>query len=278
LKTMKRWSVVVVAIAFCSRPFLHAAEPTIFGSVAALLQPTDRAAIARLARGRALLAVEALRTDAWLETWLALVYLQPESDVRGVRRGRIVELETLVRDEPVVGTVLVVKPWTHHSNGGCEGLEVGVQAPRAATVQQLPTMEYAYEEPGAVVLERRGKWFRVRLNSGSAWLEASAQDEFYGLERLFENGLTYLTEAWNGQVASSPGSAGRPGKFRRLATDQPVRVRRASREKEGLWFLVDILSHSACGGDGEPTVADRGWVPAYGKADSPTIWFYSRGC
>ena len=68
---------------------------------------------------------------------------------------------------PVVGTVLVVKPWTHHSNGGCEGLEVGVRAPRAATVQQLPTMEYAYEEPGAVVLERRGKWFRVRLNS---WL------------------------------------------------------------------------------------------------------------
>jgi hypothetical protein len=100
---MKRWSVVVVAIAFCSRPFLHAAEPTIFGSVAALLQPTDRAAIARHARGRALLAVEALRTDAWLETWLALAYLQPESDVRGVRRGRIVELETLVRDKRAQG-------------------------------------------------------------------------------------------------------------------------------------------------------------------------------
>ena len=53
---------------------------------------------------------------------------------------------------PVVATVIVVKPWTHHSNGGCEGLEVGVRAPRAATVQTLPTMEYAYEEPGAVVL------------------------------------------------------------------------------------------------------------------------------
>ena len=54
---------------------------------------------------------------------------------------------------PVVATVLVVKPWTHHSNGGCEGLEVGVRAPRAATVQPLPTMEYTYEEPGAVVLD-----------------------------------------------------------------------------------------------------------------------------
>jgi hypothetical protein len=180
---------------------------------------------------------------------------------------------------PVVGTVLVVKPWTHHSNGGCEGLEVGVRGPRAATVQQLPTMEYAYEEPGAVVLGRRGKWFRLRLNVGSAWLEAAAQDKFYALEQLFEDkSLTYLTEAWSGQVAASPGSAGRPAKFHRLAADQPVRVRRASREKEVLWFFVDIMSHSACDGDGEPTVADQGWVPAYGKADAPTIWFHSRGC
>src|SRR5262245_63573078 len=68
---------------------------------------------------------------------------------------------------PVVGTLLVVKPWTHHANGGCEGLEVGVRAARAAGVQQLPTGHYAYEEPGAVVLERRGTWFRVRLTVGS---------------------------------------------------------------------------------------------------------------
>jgi hypothetical protein len=56
-----------------------------------------------------------------------------------------------------------------------------------------------------------------------------------------------------------------------------VRVRRASREKEGLWFFVDIMSH-ACEGDGEPTVIDQGWVPAYGEADASTIWFHSRGC
>lgn len=179
---------------------------------------------------------------------------------------------------PVVGTLLVVTPWTHHSDGGCAGLEVGVRASGAGTVQQLPTVEYAYEEPGAVVLERRGDWFRVRLESGSAWLQASAQDEFYGLERLFENGMTYLTEAWNGQVTASLGSAGRPAKFPRLATNQPVRVRRASREKDGLWFFVDILSHSVCEGQGEPTVADQGWVPAHGKFGAPTIWFYSRGC
>jgi len=178
----------------------------------------------------------------------------------------------------VVGTLLVVKPWTHHGNNGCEGLEVGVRASRSATVEPLPTREYGYEEPGAIVLEQRGKWFRVRLNVGSAWLEASAQDKFYSLEQLFEDSLTHLTEAWSGQVAASPGSAGRPAKGTPLAERPAVRVRRASREKEGLWFLVDIMSHSACDGDGEPTVADQGWVPAYGQADAPTIWFFSRGC
>ena len=177
----------------------------------------------------------------------------------------------------VVGTLLVVKPWTHHGDNGCEGLEVGVRALRAATVQELPTKEYGYEEPGAIVLERRGKWFRVRLTVGSAWLEASAQDTFYSVEQLFTDSPTYLTEAWTGQVAASPGSAGRTAKSPRLAR-QPVRVRRAAREKDGLWFLVDIMSHSACDGDGEPTVADQGWVPAYGQADAPTIWFFSRGC
>lgn len=178
----------------------------------------------------------------------------------------------------VVATVLVVKPWTWPSGGGCAGLEVGVRAPRSATVQPLPTMEYAYEEPGAVVLERRGQWFRVRLERGSAWLEASAQDEFYGLERLFEDELTYLTPAWDGTVSASPGAARRSVRLAGFAAEQPVRVRRASREAGQLWFLIDIMSHTICDGDGEPTVVEQGWVPAHGKANETTIWFYSRGC
>lgn len=179
---------------------------------------------------------------------------------------------------PVVGEVLVVSPWTQNSSGGCEGLAVGVRVPRTATVQPLPTLEYTYEQPGAVVLERRGMWFRVRLAEGSAWLAAAAQDEYHSLEQLLDDGLTYLTDAWSGHVAASPGSAGRPTKLARVAAEQPVRVRRASREKEGLWFLVDIMSHSPCNGDTEPTVVDQGWVPAHGRGDRPTLWFYSRGC
>jgi hypothetical protein len=175
-----------------------------------------------------------------------------------------------------VGAVVVVTPWTHHANGGCEGLTVGVQEAGTAQVQQLPTMEYAYEEPGAVVLERRANWYRVRTDSGSAWLEVPAPQGFYSLERLFEDHLTYLTRAWDGKVVASPGSAARVAKIPTPAPDQPVRVRRASRDRSGLWFLVDIMS-SVCEGV-EPTVLDQGWVPAYDKAAETTIWFHSRGC
>lgn len=176
-----------------------------------------------------------------------------------------------------VGSVFVVEPWTFHG-GGCEGLEIGVLVAGDAAVQPLPTLEYDYEKPGAVVLERRDRWFRVRLSSGSAWLEASALDEFHSIDRLYEHNLTYLTDAWNRTVAVSPGTTGRPVRHPILAGEHPVRVLRSSREQGELWFFVEILSHSGCDGNGEPTVVDRGWVRAHGTSGAPSIWFYSRGC
>lgn len=174
-----------------------------------------------------------------------------------------------------VGTVFVLTPWTYQGNDGCEGLEVAVRVTGGA-IEPLPTEDYAYESPGAIVLERRGKWFRIRLSKGSAWLESSAQDEFFGLEQLFEERLTYLTEAWNGRVAATPGAADRPAAVSNRTENEPVRVRRTARATNGLWFFVEIMS-SECEGV-EPTVVDRGWVPAYGKASETTIWFYSRSC
>ena len=94
---------MAVTLALCSMHVLDGAEATTFGPVAALLQPSDLAAIARLAGDRAPLAIEAQRSDAWPEAWLAFAYRQPESDSRGVRRGRIVDLETLVRDKRAQG-------------------------------------------------------------------------------------------------------------------------------------------------------------------------------
>ena len=115
----------------------------------------------------------------------------------------------------------------------------------------------------------------VALLLSSALLSqpALARERVIGLLALPE----VLAEVRASDLPRGPCSCAPRAKFARLAADQPVRVRRASRETEGLWFLVDIMSHG-CEGDGGPTVVDQGWVPAYGKADVPTIWFHSRGC
>jgi hypothetical protein len=189
---------------------------------------------------------------------------------------RPVDLHATPQGRPL-GSVVVVEPWTFNA-GGCEGLEVGVRMAGDAAVQPFPTQEYGYEEPGAVVLERRDRWFRVRLSSGSAWLEASALDEFYSLDRLYEQSLTYLTDAWNRRLSASPGTADRAARHPIRTGGFPARVGRSSREHGELWFFVEILSHSGCDGNVEPTVADRGWVQAHGTSGEPSIWFRSRGC
>lgn len=102
-RSMRRCGFLVVAFLSSSAASLFGAEMTTFGPAVELLQPSDAAAIARLARGRALLAIEVQRSDTWEEGWLAFAYLRPESDVNGLRRGRIVDVRTLVTDTRAQG-------------------------------------------------------------------------------------------------------------------------------------------------------------------------------
>jgi hypothetical protein len=178
---------------------------------------------------------------------------------------------------PVVATVLVTTPMTVQADGGCGGLEVGVRAARTSAIEALPSMEFAYESPAAIVLEQRGTWFRIRLKTGSAWLEASRQREFYDLEALLTDSLAHF-EAWNGSLASAPNGEARRVALPGPAAEQGVQVLRAVRVKGELWFLVELLSHNICTGSGTPKAVDRGWVPAYTDSNETTLWFYSRGC
>lgn len=170
--------------------------------------------------------------------------------------------------------------WTFNPVGGCQGsLDVKVYHADTGTVAALPTREYAYEAPAAIVLDQRDRWFRIRLAEGSAWLRASRRDEYFPLEKQLAEGLTYLTQAWDGRLAPTPGGglrgAARPPARR---DDTSVRVLSSRRVNDALWIEVEIFSHSPCLGPDDPRVIDRGWVPAHAASGEPAVWFYSRGC
>src|SRR6266545_7588941 len=94
----------------------------------------------------------------------------------------------------VVGVIRVDEGSAASSNGGCEGLRVGVHMTGIPASDPLPTKEYRYEDPGAIVLARQDGWFQIRLATGSAWIRSSPRDSFHPLEQLLLDGLTHLTE------------------------------------------------------------------------------------
>jgi hypothetical protein len=176
----------------------------------------------------------------------------------------------------IAGHIRVARNWTFHEAGGCEGLEVDVHDAASGRRAALPTREAGYELPAVIVLERRGDWFRVRLDEGTAWIRASEHDEFLPIERLLEEGLTYLTEAWDGRLAPSPGAAA-AAPAAAVEQGPAVRVVELRRAGDRLWVHVEVLGHSPCD-SAEPPVVARGWLPVHAASGEPAIWFFSRGC
>jgi hypothetical protein len=181
-----------------------------------------------------------------------------------------------VQERPV-GAIRVDRNWKFPGDGGCEGLEVGVHLTDPVTHNKLPTEEYDYEAPGAVVLEQRGDWFRVRLSDGSAWLRASGKSEFYPLQRLFTNSPTHLTDGFDRRLAASPGGTLSIRSDSVLA-GQSVNVLDFRDVAGRLWVRVEVMSWSLCESVETPTVLARGWVPAHAASGKPVVWFSSRGC
>ena len=188
---------------------------------------------------------------------------------------RAVMLHGSANDGNVIATIEVDQNWSFAPHGGCGGLEVSVH--KGSQHDGLPTREYDYAMPAAVVLEQRDGWFKIRLHQGSAWLKASVVDRFMPLSELFEEftGVTEISEAYTGRLAKGPGVAGGPIMMR-VSPSQPVRVV----EVRDSWIHVEVLSNSACtaGSDGPPEVISEGWLPLHDPKGEPTVWFSSRGC
>jgi hypothetical protein len=193
--------------------------------------------------------------------------------------ARSIQLHESPNDSFATATIQVDQNWSFAPHGGCEGLEVSVH--KGKEKAELPTREYDYEMPAAIVLDHREGWFKIRLRQGSAWLKASVVDRFMPLADLFEEftGLTAISESFTGRLSNVPGAANGPIMMR-VAPNQPVRVLEIRESGGRHWVRVEVLSNSACtaAGDGPPQVVSEGWLPLHDQKGEPTVWFSSRGC
>lgn len=180
----------------------------------------------------------------------------------------------------VMGTIEVDQTWSFAPHGGCEGLEVSVH--EGATRTELPTREFEYEAPAAIVLDRRGAAFRIRLSDNRTGWVLSAAGRFMSFESLLEEftGVTFFTDGFNGQLRAAPGPAAANIVIAQAKPSQPARVFETRTIADRLWLHVEVFTHSLCdaAAQGPPESVGRGWVPAHDDAGEPTVWFASRGC
>ena len=153
----------------------------------------------------------------------------------------------------------------------------------AATWRNIASAEYDYGRPGAIVLERKAGWYRVALSNGTGgWIAEDDAGGFHGYPKLVAEGLAYLTNDWPGGLYDK---AGDPAPARIIAAawrdkmggTPNVSVTGIAHLENSFWFKVTVLWPEPCSGEESKTIAE-GWLPAYGKAGRPSIWFYSRGC
>ena len=186
-----------------------------------------------------------------------------------------VALHSVPNDGAAIAFIRVDQNWSFAPHGGCEGLEVSVHQGKQR--HELPTREFDYEMPGAIVVEHRDGWFKVKLHERSAWLKASPVDHFMPIADLYEEfvGVTAINRSFTGRLSSTPSTTTGPI-MPRVVPSQPVRVV----EIRGEWVRVEVLSNSACtaANDGPPEVVATGWLPLHDRDGDPTVWFSSRGC
>jgi len=175
-----------------------------------------------------------------------------------------------------IGRISVDRPWRFHPNGGCDGLAVKVHRADSTAADELPTLEFSYEAPGAIVLQRKEAWFRIRLAGGAAWIHATEQNVFHPLEELLAENLAYVANPDGAGLAAAPG-ADRSAAADLLTADRPVDVLQSQRVGDELWLRVAIQNRSLCEGE-DPTTIAEGWLPAHTSSGEPIVWFYSRGC
>ena len=140
---------------------------------------------------------------------------------------------------------------------------------------KLPSLEYGYEEKGAIILEQRKDWYRIKLATGSGWVKASFTNKMLPLELLLLSHISAFSDSWDGLVFDSP--EGVSSKLT-LQDFTAVKVLGNESKNDNLWFKIQFPVEDSCGEVSASIEKVTAWVPAYAKVNKPTMWFHSRGC
>ena len=149
--------------------------------------------------------------------------------------------------------------------------------------EEIPTLESGYEIPAAIIFERRGAWFRIRLKTGSAWVQHATQADFLPYPDMLREYLAHTLQGWDGALRATPGPSGKltplPSGWKALLDRQlSVDYLGSRRIGNGLWVHIRFAAKSSCDFTYKGVTDVDGWIPAYQANGSPALWFASRGC
>jgi len=158
----------------------------------------------------------------------------------------------------------------------CSGLKVTSQRSEVIELSgELPTKEFDYEFPAAMVVEKQKDWFRIKLFRGTGWVSVSSRNSYLPLEKLLAINLTYFTDNWDGIIFETPTKGA--NKIN-LKINTSVNVLAHQWVNKNLWIKVKFPVEDVCG-DVDPSIKPvTGWIPAHSKNNQLNLWFYSRGC
>jgi hypothetical protein len=164
----------------------------------------------------------------------------------------------------------------------CSYAALGVRRAGRTSTERLPYDESGYEYPAAIVYERAGRWFRIALMRGSAWVHREGPLGFHQYpESLKDDHLTYVKKGWDGRLWRTPGdstSTPVPPAWKPYLDDNAtIEVLGVRRTGQDVWIRIRLVTDDCEGTiDGVPPV--EGWIPAYRPSGETSIWFWSRGC
>jgi len=189
-----------------------------------------------------------------------------------------VQLFSEPRANRPLGHIRVTKPWVFAEDGGCSGHEVGVFL-GTQPAEPLPTLEYDYEAPAAIVLAKSGPWCQVMLQSRAAWINKECLPGFLSVQELLRDKMLYLRPGALALAKQAPqGTAFKPPPMWISAEQVSVSLMASKIIQGEIWLHLSASHINTCEADPKPEEVERFWLPLRDTNGALQVWYYARGC